>query len=176
MATTWPRGGLGVALGEVRDAILPVPPKTAKSRPQPPKSSIESHLRFAESFRVHGPTSTSEFAAVSTLPPRNNSLCYSPPRAPTALPPRHPGTTPVCTRCGYQNPLCLQGSATLFRVPPTFCCVRGILSLTPRFSEVPGGAAPSLTVSTVSRPERLARAHKTLGYRRHHKRRAFLPP
>jgi hypothetical protein len=76
MASGWPRGGLGVALGEVRDAILPVPPKTAKSRPQPPKSSIESHLRFSESFRVHGPTSTSEFAAVSTLPPRNNSLCY----------------------------------------------------------------------------------------------------
>jgi hypothetical protein len=34
-------------------------------------------LRFAESFRVHGPISTSEFAAVSTPPPRNNSLRYS---------------------------------------------------------------------------------------------------
>src|ERR1019366_5454505 len=47
-----------------------------KSRPQPPKSPIESHLRFAESFRVHEPISTSEFAAVSTPPPRNNSLRY----------------------------------------------------------------------------------------------------
>jgi len=47
------------------------------SRPQPPKSAIESHLRFAESFRVHGPISTSEFAVVSTPLPRNNSLCYT---------------------------------------------------------------------------------------------------
>jgi hypothetical protein len=47
-----------------------------KGGPQPPKSAIESHLRFAESFRVHGPISTSEFAAVSTPPPQNNSLRY----------------------------------------------------------------------------------------------------
>ena len=60
-----------------RHAIPPVPPKTAKSGPQPPKSAIESHLRFAESFRAHRPTSTSEFAAVSTPPPRDNSLRYS---------------------------------------------------------------------------------------------------
>jgi hypothetical protein len=46
------------------------------SRPQPPKSAIESRLRCAESFRVHEPISTSEFAAVSTPPPRNNSLRY----------------------------------------------------------------------------------------------------
>jgi hypothetical protein len=77
VAAGWPRGGLGMASGTVRDAIPPVPPKTAKSRPQPPKSAIESHLRFAESFRVHGPISTSEFAAVSTPPPRDNSLRYS---------------------------------------------------------------------------------------------------
>ena len=60
-----------------RDAIPPAPPKTVKGGPQPPKSAIESHLRFAESFRVHGPVSTSEFAAVSTPPPRNNSLRYT---------------------------------------------------------------------------------------------------
>jgi hypothetical protein len=77
LATTWLEGGLGVASGAVRDAIPPVPPKTAKSRPQPPKSAIESHLRFAESFGVHRPISTSEFAAVSTPPPRNNLLRYS---------------------------------------------------------------------------------------------------
>src|ERR1017187_8053927 len=77
MASGWPVGGLRVASGPARDAIPPVPPKTVKSRPQPPKSPIESHLRFAESFRVHGPISTSEFAAVSTPPPRNNSLCYT---------------------------------------------------------------------------------------------------
>src|ERR1035441_9886157 len=41
---------------------------------QPLKPAIESHLRFAEYFRVHVPISTSEFAAVSTPPPRNNSL------------------------------------------------------------------------------------------------------
>ena len=76
MASGWPQGGLGVASGAVRDALPPVPPKTAKSRPQPPKSAIESHLRFAESFRVHGPISTSKFAAVSTPPPLNNSLRY----------------------------------------------------------------------------------------------------
>src|ERR1039458_4656084 len=70
MASGWPRGAAW-------DAVRPVPPKTAKSGPQPPKSAIESHLRFAESFRVHGPISTSEFAAVSTPPPRNNSLRYS---------------------------------------------------------------------------------------------------
>ena len=50
-------------------AVRPVPPKTAKSRPQPPKSAIESHLRFAESFRVHGPISMSEFAALNPAPP-----------------------------------------------------------------------------------------------------------
>ena len=70
MASGWPRG-------QPRHAIPPVPPKTAKSGRQPPSSAIESHLRFAESFRVHGPISTSESAAVSTPPPRNNSLRYS---------------------------------------------------------------------------------------------------
>ena len=70
--------------GSARDAIPPVPPKTAKSGPQPPKSAIESHLRIAESFRVHGPVSTSEFAAVSTPPPRNNSLRYTEARDPKA--------------------------------------------------------------------------------------------
>ena len=69
----WPIGRGGFA----RDAIPPVPPKTARSGPQPPKSAIESHLRIAEYFRVHGPVSTSEFAAVSTPPPRNNPLRYS---------------------------------------------------------------------------------------------------
>ena len=69
-------GGLGVASEPARDAIPPVPPKTVKGGPQPPKSAIESHLRFSESFRVHGPISTSESAAVSTPPPRNNSLRY----------------------------------------------------------------------------------------------------
>src|ERR1039458_3982163 len=78
MASGWPRGAAW-------DAVRPVPPKTAKSGPQPPKSAIESHLRFAESFRVHGPISTSEFAAVSTPPPRNNSLRYS--RGEEPLPP-----------------------------------------------------------------------------------------
>jgi hypothetical protein len=34
-------------------------------------------LRFAESFRVHGPVSTSESAAVSTPPPPNNALRYT---------------------------------------------------------------------------------------------------
>ena len=77
LATTWPVGGLGVASGPARDAIPPVPPKTVKRGPQPPKSAIDSHLRLAESFRVHGPTSTSESVAVSTPPPRNNSLRYS---------------------------------------------------------------------------------------------------
>src|ERR1039458_1338098 len=76
MASGWPRGAAW-------DAVRPVPPKTAKSGPQPPKSAIESHLRFAESFRVHGPISTSEFAAVSTPPARNNSLRY------TRIPPNH---------------------------------------------------------------------------------------
>jgi len=66
-----------VASGAARHAIAPVPPKTAKSGPLPSKSAIESHLRFAESFRVHGPVSTSESAAVSTPPPRNNSLHYN---------------------------------------------------------------------------------------------------
>src|ERR1035437_82810 len=73
MASGWPGGGLGGS----RDAIPPAPPKTVKGGPQPPKSAIESHLRFAESFRVHGPISTSESVAVSTPPPRNNSLRYS---------------------------------------------------------------------------------------------------
>ncbi len=68
----WPIGRGGFA----RDAIPPVPPKTARSGPQPPNSAIESHLRIAEYFRIHGPVSTSEFAAVSTPPPRNNSLRY----------------------------------------------------------------------------------------------------
>src|ERR1039458_4896960 len=74
LATTWPEGGLGVAY---RHAIPPVPPNTAKSGPQPPKSAIESHLRFAESFRVHGPISMSESATLSTPPARNNSLRYN---------------------------------------------------------------------------------------------------
>ena len=69
----WPIGRGGFA----RDAIPPVPPKTARSGPQPSKSAIESHLRIAEYFRVHGPVSTSEFAAVSTPPPQNNSLRYT---------------------------------------------------------------------------------------------------
>jgi hypothetical protein len=34
-------------------------------------------LRFAESFRVHQPISTSQFAAVAALPSRNNSLRYT---------------------------------------------------------------------------------------------------
>jgi len=70
-----------VASGAARHATPPVPPKTAKSGPQPPKSAIESHLRFAEPFRVHGPISTSESAAVSTPPPRNISLRYILPSA-----------------------------------------------------------------------------------------------
>src|ERR1035438_7667672 len=45
--------------------------------PLTPKSAIESHLGFAESFRVHEPISTSQFAAVAALPPRNNSLRYT---------------------------------------------------------------------------------------------------
>src|SRR5664280_48504 len=53
---------LRVASGAARDAIPPVPPKTAKCGPQPPKSAMESHLRFAET-------------SVSTdLLPRANSL------------------------------------------------------------------------------------------------------
>jgi hypothetical protein len=36
--------------------------------PLTPKSAIESHLGFAESFRVHEPISTSQFAAVAALP------------------------------------------------------------------------------------------------------------
>jgi hypothetical protein len=48
------------------------------NRLQSPKSAIESHLGFAESFRVHEPISTSQFAAVSTPPPRINSLRYTP--------------------------------------------------------------------------------------------------
>ena len=47
--------------------------------PLTPKSAIESHLGFAESFRVHEPISTSQFAAVAALPPRNNSLRYTTP-------------------------------------------------------------------------------------------------
>ena len=70
MASGWPRG-------QRRTLFRPFHRKTAKCGPQPPKSAIESHLRFAESFRVHGPISTSEFVAVSTPPPRNNSLRYS---------------------------------------------------------------------------------------------------
>ena len=70
MAAGWPRG-------QPRTLFRPCHRKTAKCGPQPPKSAIESHLRFAESFRVHGPTSTSEFAAVLTPPPRNNSLRYT---------------------------------------------------------------------------------------------------
>jgi hypothetical protein len=58
-------------------AFQPILSRLLYSAPQPPKSAIESHLRFAESFRVHGPTSTSESAAVSTPPPRNNSLRYT---------------------------------------------------------------------------------------------------
>ena len=45
--------------------------------PLTPKSAIESHLGFAESFRVHEPVSTSQSAAVAALPPRNNSLRYN---------------------------------------------------------------------------------------------------
>ena len=45
--------------------------------PLTPKSAIESHLRFAESFRVHEPVSTSQFAAVAALPSRYNSLRYT---------------------------------------------------------------------------------------------------
>src|SRR5664279_1952561 len=71
------RGSVGVASRTVRDVIPPVPPKTAKNRPQPSKSAIESHLRFAESFRVHGPISTSEFAAVLT-PPHETTRCVTP--------------------------------------------------------------------------------------------------
>ena len=41
--------------------------------PLRPKSAIESHLGFAEFFRVHEPVSRSQFAAVAALPPRNNS-------------------------------------------------------------------------------------------------------
>ena len=41
-----------------------------------PKSAIDSPLGYAESFRAHEPNSTSEFAAVSTPPPRNYSLRY----------------------------------------------------------------------------------------------------
>jgi hypothetical protein len=44
--------------------------------PLTPKSAIESHLGFAESFRVHEAISTSQSAAVVALPPRNNSLRY----------------------------------------------------------------------------------------------------
>jgi hypothetical protein len=47
------------------------------NRLQSPKSAIDSPLGFAESFRVHEPNSTNEFAAVSTPPPRNNSLRYT---------------------------------------------------------------------------------------------------
>jgi hypothetical protein len=61
----WPIGGGGFA----RDAIPPVPLKTARSGPQPPKSAIESHLRIAEYFRVHRPVSTSEFAALQDTRP-----------------------------------------------------------------------------------------------------------
>jgi hypothetical protein len=45
--------------------------------PLTPKSAIESHLGFAESFRVHEPISTSQFAVVAALPPRSNSLLYT---------------------------------------------------------------------------------------------------
>ena len=78
------KGPMGRA-GFARDAIPPVPPKTARSGPQPPKSAMESHLSIAEYFPVHGPVSTSEFAAVSTPPPRNNSLCYTCPTPPSHL-------------------------------------------------------------------------------------------
>jgi hypothetical protein len=44
--------------------------------PLTPKSAIESHLGFAESFRVHEPIPASQFAAVAAMPPRNNSLRY----------------------------------------------------------------------------------------------------
>ena len=44
--------------------------------PLRPKSAIESHLRLAESFCVHEPVSTSQFAAVAAPPPRNHSLRY----------------------------------------------------------------------------------------------------
>ena len=96
LATTWPKGGLGVASAAARDAIPPVPPKTAKSGPQTSKSAIENHLRFAESFRVHGPISTSESAAVSTPSPRNNSLRYRMVAGPTWSFRRHavPGHQP----------------------------------------------------------------------------------
>jgi hypothetical protein len=89
-----------VASGAARHAIPPAPPKTAKSGPLPPKSSIESHLRLAESFRVHGPISTSESAAVSTPPPRNNSLRYRPA---TLIQPAPPAAASAsffpCRRC-----------------------------------------------------------------------------
>src|ERR1017187_5274671 len=101
---------LRVASGAVRDAIPPIPPKTAKSRPQPPKSAIESHLRFAESSRVHGPISTSEFAVVSTPPPRNNSLCYTILNPPSTYPLiRHQGGNPVPAP-RLRVPLCGGGS------------------------------------------------------------------
>ena len=47
--------------------------------PLRPKSAMESHLGLAESFRVHEPISTSQFAAVAAPPPRNSSLRYTTP-------------------------------------------------------------------------------------------------
>jgi hypothetical protein len=59
--------------------------------PLMPKSAIESHLGFAGSFRVHEPISTSQFAAVAALPPRNNSLRYTVPlRRDYGIPPVSP--------------------------------------------------------------------------------------
>jgi hypothetical protein len=54
-----------------------IPSERAMNRLQSPKSSIESHLGLTESFRVREPISTSQLAAVSTPPPRINSLRYT---------------------------------------------------------------------------------------------------
>jgi hypothetical protein len=83
--------------------------------PLTPKSAIESHLGFAESFRVHEPISTSQFAAVAALPPRNNSLRYTPPPLPAGT---ETWTSPEKRWVRHLQPRQFLGTATL--------CTRGI--------------------------------------------------
>ena len=132
MRPRWKRGGATKGVARSR-AERGHPIENSEEPPLTPKPAIDSHLGFAESFRVHEPISTSQFAAVAALPPRNNSLRYirrpkrktHHPCAPGAVLrpiPRsgeaagacgcailaHPGRTKPTLRCLVEGPLASQ--------------------------------------------------------------------
>ena len=90
--------------------------------PQSPKSAIERHLGFAQSSGVHEPISTSEFAAVSTPPPRNNSLRYS-------HEPHHANPW-----IGRSTSLLWDAAALIRRMPLVWCAQSGFQSPVDPFS------------------------------------------